>query len=92
MKNAISQDEVDFHYFCAQENLSFSMGGTDWLLDLQQEKKVTVREKTQNEKNKRLKNKKHHGPFNSYNINKEALENKLASMSLNRPINWTRLE
>lgn len=53
---------------------------------------TTVREKTQNEKNKRLKNKKHHGPFNSYNINKEALENKLASMSLNRPINWTRLE
>lgn len=53
---------------------------------------TTVREKTHNEKNKRLKNKKHHGPFNSYNINKEALENKLASMSLNRPINWTRLE
>lgn len=31
-------------------------------------------------------------PFNLYNINKEALENKLASMSLNRPFNWTRLE
>lgn len=42
MKNAISQDDVDVHYFCAQENLSFSMGGTDWLLDLQQEKKLQL--------------------------------------------------
>lgn len=28
--------------FCAQENLSVSMGGTDWLLDLQIEKKLQL--------------------------------------------------
>lgn len=41
-------------------------------------------------KTKGLKNKKHHGPLNSYNISKEALENELASMPLNH-INWTRI-
>lgn len=48
-------------------------------------------EQTQNEKKKRLKKKKHHGPFNSYNINKKVLEHELACMPSNRPINWTRL-
>lgn len=38
-----------------------------------------------------MKNKKHHGPFQSYHINQEALENELENMPSNRPINWTRL-
>lgn len=76
--------------FCAQENLSVSMGGTDWLLDLQIEKKLQLWRKHRMKK-ERLKNKKHHGPFNSYNINKEVLEHELACMPSNRPINWTRL-
>lgn len=42
-------------------------------------------------KNQNVKNKKHHGPFQSYNINQEALENELENMPSNRPINWTRL-
>lgn len=42
-------------------------------------------------KNQNVKNKKHHGPFQSYHINQEALENELENMPSNRPINWTRL-
>lgn len=42
-------------------------------------------------KKQTFKEEKHHGPFNSYNINKEVLEHELACMPSNRPINWTRL-
>lgn len=82
---------MDVHYFLCSGK-SFSQHERDRLATgFTAREETTVREKTQNEKNKGLKNKKHHGPFNSYNINKEALENELASMPSNRPINWTRL-
>lgn len=77
--------------FCAQENLSVGMRGTDWLLGLQQEKKAQLGRKHRMRKIKVSRTKKHHGTFNSYNVNKEELENELASMPSNRPINWTRL-
>lgn len=73
MKNAISQDDVDVHYFLCSGK-SFSQHERDKLAtEFTTREETLVREKTQNEKNKGLKNKKHHGPFNSYKINKKVL-------------------
>lgn len=44
--------------FCAQENLSVSMGGTDWLLDLQIEKKLQLWRKHRMKKKQTFKEQK----------------------------------
>lgn len=87
LKTTLSQDDFDVNYFLSSGK-SYSQYERDRLAAgfTSKEESAAAQKKNQN-----VKNKKHHGPFQSYHINQEALENELENMPSNRPINWTRL-
>lgn len=87
LKTTLSQDDFDVNYFLSSGK-SYSQHERDRLAAgfTSKEESAAAQKKNQN-----VKNKKHHGPFQSYHINQEALENELENMPSNRPINWTRL-
>lgn len=81
----MSQDDYDVNYFLSSGK-SYSLYERDRLAA-----GFTSKEESAQKKNQNVKNMKHHGPFQSYHINQEALENELENMPSNRSINWTRL-
>lgn len=87
LKTTLSKDDFDVNYFLSSGK-SYSQYERDRLAAgfTSKEESAAAQKKNQN-----VKNKKHHGPFQSYHINQEALENELENMPSNRPINWTRL-
>lgn len=87
LKTTLSQDDFDVNYFLSPGK-SYSQYKRDRLAAGFTSKEESA---AAQKKNQIVKNKKHHGPFQSYYINQEALENESENMSSNRPINWTRL-
>lgn len=87
LKGTLSRDDYDVNYFLSSGK-SYSLYERDRLAAgfTSKEESPAAQKKNQN-----VKNMKHHGPFQSYHINQEALENELENMPSNRSINWTRL-